>query len=253
MTVIRVILHMIRGLWVLKRLTKRGDRRLMQRRVQLWHRAALHLFNIERVQVGEVPKGPCLIVSNHLSWVDILMIGSMLNVRFLSKAEVSSWPLVGRLAAGAGTLFVHRGDRRSADRALADITEALENGDQVVVFPEGTSTRGPMPIKFRSRLIEAARRAKVPVVPMGLSYHGPGKHWASYAGDDDFVSHMTRLSQAPFIRGRVAIGPALDSELPAAQIARDAQQCVEALLEPVVCEARQAIPDHRAAQSVVPH
>jgi len=114
MTIVRIVLHMLRGMWALKRIKSRGDRRLQQRTIQLWHRKALHLFGIERIQVGELPKGPCLIVSNHLSWIDILMIGSMLNVRFLSKAEVASWPLVGRLASGAGTLFVHRGDRRSA-------------------------------------------------------------------------------------------------------------------------------------------
>jgi 1-acyl-sn-glycerol-3-phosphate acyltransferase len=238
MKLLQIIIHMITGLWTLKRLATRGEPRLTRRRVQLWHRKALHLFGIERVLVGEVPKGPCLIVSNHLSWIDILMIGSIMNVRFLSKAEVASWPIVGRLATGAGTLYVNRGDRHSAEQALQDITEALEAGDQVVVFPEGTSTRGPMPIKFRSRLIEAARRAGVPVIPMALSYHGPGKVFAPYAGDDDFVSHMSRLSQAPFIRGRVAVGHPIDCEEAAAVIARQAQAEVEALLAPVVCEVR---------------
>jgi 1-acyl-sn-glycerol-3-phosphate acyltransferase len=226
MKLIRIILHMLRGMWTLKRLEKRNDVRLTRRKVQLWHRKALHLFGLERILVGDIPKGPCLIVSNHLSWIDILVIGSLMNVRFLSKAEVASWPIVGKLAKGAGTLFVHRGDRKSAEIALDDI--------------ETTSTRGPMPIKFRSRLIEAARRAGVPIVPMALSYHGPGKAFASYAGDDDFVSHMTRLCQAPFIRGRVAIGSAIAPTDAAAVIAREAQSNVEAMLELVVCEDRQS-------------
>lgn len=232
---------MVSGIWTLNRLAKRGDRRLTRRRIQLWHRKALHNFGIERVLVGQVPEGPCLIVSNHLSWIDILMIGSVLDVRFLSKAEVAKWPIVGRLATGAGTLYVNRGDRRSADLALDAIADALAQGDRVVVFPEGTSTRGPMPIKFRSRLIEAARRAGVPVVPMALSYHGPGKELASYAGDDDFVSHMTRLSQAPFIRGRVAIGQPIQIDEPAAVIAREAQSHVESMLAPVVVERAEAV------------
>ncbi len=232
---------MVSGIWTLNRLAKRGDPRLTKRRIQLWHRKALHNFGIERVLVGQVPEGPCLIVSNHLSWIDILMIGSVLNVRFLSKAEVADWPIVGRLATGAGTLYVNRGDRRSADLALNAIADALAQGDRVVVFPEGTSTRGPMPIKFRSRLIEAARRAGVPVVPMALSYHGPGKELASYAGDDDFVSHMTRLSQAPFIRGRVAIGQPIEVDESAAVIAREAQGQVESMLAPVVVERAEAV------------
>ena len=240
MKLIRIILHMFRGMWTLKRLEKRNDVRLTRRKVQLWHRKALHLFGLERILVGDIPKGPCLIVSNHLSWIDILVIGSLMNVRFLSKAEVASWPIVGKLATGAGTLYVHRGDRKSAEIALDDIETALKQGDQVVVFPEGTSTRGPMPIKFRSRLIEAARRAGVPIVPMALSYHGPGKAFASYAGDDDFVSHMTRLCQAPFIRGRVAIGSAIAPTDAAAVIAREAQSNVEAMLELVICEDRQS-------------
>ncbi len=239
MKLIRIILHMLRGMWTLKRLEARNDTRLTRRKVQLWHRKALHLFGLERILVGDIPKGPCLIVSNHLSWIDILVIGSLMNVRFLSKAEVASWPIVGKLAKGAGTLFVHRGDRHSAEIALQDIETALKQGDQVVVFPEGTSTRGPMPIKFRSRLIEAARRAGVPIIPMALSYHGPGKSFASYAGDDDFVSHMTRLSEAPFIRGRVAVGSAIEPTEPAAVIARQAQLNVESMLEMVVCEERE--------------
>ena len=110
-----------------------------------------------------------------------------------------------------------------------------------------------MPIKFRSRLIEAARRAGVPVVPMALSYHGPGKDLASYAGDDDFVSHMTRLCQAPFIRGRVAVGTPIESTVAPAVIAREAQANVETMLEWVVsdascrCVRRDASPQAAAA------
>lgn len=237
MKLVRIILHMLLGLWILQRLGKRNDPRLTRRKVQLWHRKALHLFGFERILVGDLPKGSCLIASNHLSWIDILLIGSVMNVRFLSKAEVANWPIVGRLATGAGTLYVNRGNRRSAEIALTDIEAALGQGDQVVVFPEGTSTRGPMPIKFRSRLIEAARRVGVPVVPLALSYHGPGKDLASYAGDDKFVSHMIRLCQAPFIQGRVAVGTPIESTVAPAVIAREAQANVETLLEWVVSDA----------------
>ena len=121
MKLVQIILHMVRGLWTLKRLARRNDPRLTRRQVQLWHRKALHLFGFERILVGDLPKGPCLIVSNHLSWIDILLIGSVMNVRFLSKAEVASWPIVGKLATGAGTLYVNRGDRKSAEIALSDI------------------------------------------------------------------------------------------------------------------------------------
>ena len=74
---------------------------------------------------------------------------------------------------------------------------------------------------------------------MALSYHGPGKSFASYADDDDFVSHMTRLSQAPFIRGRVAVGSAIEPKEAAAVIARQAQANVESMLDLVVCEERE--------------
>ena len=87
MKLVQIILHMVRGLWTLKRLAKRNDPRLTRRQVQLWHRKALHLFGFERILVGDLPKGPCLIVSNHLSWIDILLIGSVMNVRFLSRCH----------------------------------------------------------------------------------------------------------------------------------------------------------------------
>lgn len=101
------------------------------------------------------------------------------------------------------------GDRHSAERAVADIASELTCGHRVVIFPEGTTTRGPMPIKFRSRLFQAARQAGVPIVPIALSYHGAGNALVSYADDDQFISHLFRICGAPFICGRISVGKPL--------------------------------------------
>ena len=231
MKVFYILCHMVSGLISLRKLSTEADLRTLRRKIQLWHQKTMTLLEIGSTLSGEIPKGPCLIVSNHLSWVDILLIGSFEDVRFVAKAEVAKWPIVGKLASGAGTLFVRRGDRHSAERAVADIASELTCGHRVVIFPEGTTTRGPMPIKFRGRLFQAARQAGVPIVPIALSYHGAGNALVSYADDDQFISHLFRICGAPFICGRISVGKPLSPHEPATTIAKRAQLCVERMLE----------------------
>ncbi len=229
-----ILCHMVWGLFSLRKLSAGADHRTLRRKIQLWHQKTIKLLEISSTLSGDIPIGPCLIVSNHLSWVDILLIGSFEDVRFVAKAEVAKWPVVGKLASGAGTLFVRRGDRYSAERAIADVASELTCGHRVVIFPEGTSTRGPMPIKFRSRLFQAARQAGVPIVPIALSYQGAGKSSVSYADDDQFILHLFRICGAPFIRGRISVGEPLSPHQPATAIAKRAQISVERMLEATV-------------------
>lgn len=237
-----IALYMVSGLFSLKMLSPGSDQRALQRKIQLWHQKTLGRLEIHRTLSGDIPEGPCLIVSNHLSWVDILLIGSFADVRFVAKAEVATWPVVGKLASGAGTLFIRRGDRHSADRAVADIASELTCGHRIVIFPEGTTTRGPMPIKFKSRLLQAAREAGVPVVPIALSYHGAGKEWVAYADDDQFLSHLIRICRAPFIRSRVSVGKPIFSNESVTTIATRAQSCVEQMLDVVVFSGETGTP-----------
>lgn len=147
---------------------------------------------------GQAPEGPALLLSNHISWTDIPVLGGLMKTRFLSKAEVGEWPLVGWLARQAGTLFIKRGSGEAAERR-DDIRKTLEAGESVLIFPEGTTSSGLTVLPFFPRLIGAATAADVPIVPVSIAYlrEGDPCHIAPFIGDDEFHHHLVRMLAAP--------------------------------------------------------
>ncbi|MDJ0832518.1 MAG: lysophospholipid acyltransferase family protein [Gammaproteobacteria bacterium] len=131
-----------------------------------------------------------LIVANHISWLDILVLGGLFNVRFLSKSEIRGWPFVGWLSAASGTLFIERG--RGSEISNTLITEALRQGDNVLIFPEGTTTDGVSVKPFHPRLFKSAISAQKPVTPVMISYLHRHQPNTGIAWDDD-TSFMTTL------------------------------------------------------------
>lgn len=155
-------------------------------------------------ETGTLPEGPVLLLSNHISWTDIPVLGGLMEIRFLSKAEVARWPLVGWLSRQAGTLFISRGGGEAAQRR-DDISQTLQAGQSVLIFPEGTTTSGLTVLPFFPRLIGAASAAGVPVVPVTIAYLRDGEpcHIAPFIGDDEFHHHLLRLLAAPAPEVRV--------------------------------------------------
>jgi len=118
---------------------------------------ALRIFQIETRVAGRLP-GRGLLVCNHLSYVDILVLAALTPSRFVSKSEVRKWPVFGWFAHLAGTIFVERSKRSQAARAAEEIGVALREGPVVVLFPEGTSSGGETILPFKSSLLEPAAR-----------------------------------------------------------------------------------------------
>ncbi|GLU37204.1 lysophospholipid acyltransferase family protein [Pseudomonas sp. NBRC 100443] len=148
-----------------------------------------------RVKVyGELPRQPALWVSNHVSWLDIPLLGALAPLTFLSKAEVRQWPLAGWLAEKAGTLFIRRGSG-DGSRLGEQIAGALQLGRSTLIFPEGTTTDGRGLRNFHGRLLAGAIQAGVPLQPVALRYLRDGEpdHLAPFIGDDDLLSHLLRL------------------------------------------------------------
>lgn len=148
---------------------------------------------------------PCqdnaLLVCNHISWSDIPVLGSLQPIRFLSKAEVSRWPLIGWLARQAGTLFIVRGGGQ-ARKVRRQIADTLSAGETVLVFPEGTTSAGLTVLPFHGLLLQAAATSGKPVQPLTIAYRRAGRpdHLAPFVGDDAFHRHLLRMLSQPAAR-----------------------------------------------------
>src|SRR5688572_6586249 len=180
-------------------------------RVQHWARGMLKRLGIELVVVGAPARTESLLlVSNHISWLDILALHAACYCRFVSKADVARWPLLGTLATGGGTLYVKRHSRRDAMRVVQRMAEALKDGDIVAVFPEGTTGDGSSVLPFHSSLIQAAITASAPVQPVALQIvdrrSGAPSRAASYMGDESLLDSLGRTLRARELRVVVAFG-----------------------------------------------
>ncbi|MDX1754439.1 MAG: lysophospholipid acyltransferase family protein [Marinobacter sp.] len=162
---------------------------------------AVRSLGIQVQQQGQAARGPVLFISNHISWSDIPVLGGTAPLRFLSKAEVGQWPVIGWLAHQAGTLFIQRRSGKSA-RSREEIANTLRQGQSVLVFPEGTTTAGLTVLPFHQRLLWAAADAGVNIQPISIGYLRDGQpdHLAPFIGDDDFQSHLTRLLKKPAVK-----------------------------------------------------
>jgi 1-acyl-sn-glycerol-3-phosphate acyltransferase len=174
-----------------------------------WLRRGIAILGVTVISRGEVSAKPALFLSNHISWLDILVLATQTDAGFVAKAEVARWPLLGWLAGVAGTEFVRRGSHADTKRVLARMVARLKAGEQLAIFPEGTSTGSLVPLRFRPRLIQAAVEAEVPVQPVAL-YYG-ARPDVAFIGDDSFLSHLWRLLLAEPVLAEVGFLPELSS------------------------------------------
>jgi 1-acyl-sn-glycerol-3-phosphate acyltransferase len=173
-----------------------------------YYRALRALLRIHVRVEGEPARGRAvLFVSNHVSWVDIVVIGSIQPVAFVAKREVASWPLVGITAKMQRTVFVDRARRHQAADAVNEIVERLKGGTSVVLFAEGTSSDGNRVLPFRSALVGAVRQAAMQagagglIQPMSICYTGlhgiaMGRQYrplVAWYGDLDFIPHIKKF------------------------------------------------------------
>jgi 1-acyl-sn-glycerol-3-phosphate acyltransferase len=152
-----------------------------------------------------------LIVSNHLSYLDILCYSSIAPCIFVSKSEVRGWPVFGRLATNGGTIYVDRGSRTDAGRVAAEIENALRGGIRVVLFPEGTSSGGDSVLPFYAPLLESAIRAGASITAACISYEiegGDPRQDVCYWGDMTFATHFLALLGKGKVHANILFGEA---------------------------------------------
>ena len=138
--------------------------------IENWLHRSAEIIGIDFQVHGTPSQPPVFVVANHISWIDIIIISSVLPVSFLSKAEIRSWPIIGTLAAKAGTLFIHRGAKNGAEEAVKLMHLKLDAGHSVMSFPEAKTTDGTQVHPFHARLFAAAIDADVLIQPVALTY-----------------------------------------------------------------------------------
>lgn len=208
---LRVLAHGLHGWLVIRLAFPRWPQQRRDARVQVWARDTLRILGIPLKVEGQPPlQGPVLLVANHLSWLDILVLHAARHCRFVAKSEVRRWPLIGALATGGGTLYIERDKRRDAMRVVHHVAAGLKAGDVVAVFPEGTTTDGRQLLPFHGNLIQAAISAGVPVQPVGLRFvdrkTGRDSQGPLYIGDDTLVGSLWRTLAGPPFTARVRFG-----------------------------------------------
>jgi 1-acyl-sn-glycerol-3-phosphate acyltransferase len=144
--------------------------RLLQGIAHHWFRLVQRTLGVRQAVSGTPASGPVLIAANHVSWLDIVVLGTHIGTCFVSKSEVADWPVMGWLARQGGTLFIHRGHHDSAERIAHDMTARLVRKDRLLFFPEGTTSDGTHVKRFKNRLFQPALQVGAPVQPVAIRY-----------------------------------------------------------------------------------
>lgn len=158
-----------------------------------WYRLLLKVLNIRVRCCGRAAEDAMLWVSNHVSWLDIVVLGAQRPMSFVAKSEVGGWPVVGFLARRNGTLLVRRGDADSTRRTAEAMAWLLRQRRAVMLFPEGTSSNGDGVLRFHSRLFQPAVLAGARVQPIALAYRGEARPSVPFVGDDAFLPHLWKV------------------------------------------------------------
>ena len=229
------------------------DLRLQRSIPHFYHRILCALIGVRIREVGRrSTASPALILSNHVSWLDICVISALAPVVFVAKSEVAGWPVFGWLAKLQRTIFINRQARHQTGAATAEIAGRLLGGDAVVLFAEGTSSDGIRVLPFRSSLVGAVHHAlgssthhtHITVQPMSLAYvrfggvpMGRGlRERVAWYGDAELIPHLFHVLSSGAVDVIVSWGEAVAYDMSADRkaIARDAEKSVRRMTTAVL-------------------
>lgn len=215
--VLRVCIHLAAGLWTCALIFPHINDERRSARIKHW---SIRLIAICGVTL-EIKQGGgsstvqrALIVSNHISWLDIFVINSLVPCRFVAKADIRDWPVLGWLCDKAGTVFISRGRVRDVRRIFEGLVTSLHAGEHVAFFPEGTTAAQGVVLPFHANLFEAAIDAEVPIQPFALRYIDAGGNLhpaADFIGDMSFAQSLVAILKAKEITAQLMPLPLLDT------------------------------------------
>lgn len=159
----------------------------------LWSRAMCRILGIRVIRRG-LKNATCgFAVCNHISYLDVFVLGSICPTSFLAKREVKKWPIMGWLATLGGTVFINRELKKSAIGAMREIERKVEYGVMVIIFPEGTTSDGRSIGRFKSTFFSVPARKNKPVIPISISYPGEFLQKAAWYGGMKLGPHFWNL------------------------------------------------------------
>ncbi|WP_087686460.1 1-acyl-sn-glycerol-3-phosphate acyltransferase [Pandoraea sp. PE-S2R-1] len=209
---LRLGLHLARGLLTALMLFPFLSEAGRHRRIRAWSQKLLRLcgMQLEVEQRGPLPESGVMLLCNHVSWIDIFAINAWQPVRFVAKAEIRHWPLVGWLCVQTRTIFLQRERRADARRIMHYLSECLRDDDIITVFPEGTTTDGRSLLPFHANLLQAPVSTGKPVQPLCLFYTdaASGRHTMApaYIGEMTLIESIDMILRAPPMTVRLAVG-----------------------------------------------
>lgn len=235
---IRLLAHLSSGVLTVLLLFPFLDRREREQRLVRWAGRLLGVVGVRVVARGRPPTirgGGALIVANHVSWLDIHLIHSLLPARFISKAEVRDWPVIGWLADKAGgTLFLERTRKSDARRMNELMAGHLRDGDCLALFPEGTTSDGRALLPFFPGLFQPAVAAEATIWPAVIRYLDAGGGYnpaAAYYGDMSLLASLRHILQSPGIVAEIHFLPAIAARgLSRRELAAEAESAIRAAL-----------------------
>jgi 1-acyl-sn-glycerol-3-phosphate acyltransferase len=188
------------------RSVKVGRRKLDEFMLNSLNRMICRVFGIKARCAGELLEGPVLIVANHISWLDIVVLHSFAAMSFVAKAEIENWPLFGYLANKGATIYHRRGSHDSASGVVAQMLAKLESGGRVAIFPEGGILPGQEIKRFHARMFKVAVDADCPVQPVMLRYMRNGQRdpEVTFINGENFMVNLGRLLGRPACTAEVS-------------------------------------------------
>jgi 1-acyl-sn-glycerol-3-phosphate acyltransferase len=209
----QIWVHVICGVCTLSFIFPFLDRSNKDRKIQAWSKRILKIFHMQLVvhDAHLLDRGPYLIASNHISWLDIHVINAFKPIRFVAKSEVAEWPIFGWMAKQLGTVFIRRDSARHARQVVGQMAEVLKT-ECVCIFPEGTSTIGELVLPFKPNLFESAISAQVLVFPLAIQYLSKGSKERSqtpaFVGDMGLLESMSKIIKNRSLIAQITIFPA---------------------------------------------
>ncbi len=206
--------------------------------VRTWARSLAWILNVQIEVQGDSGPPPRFVVSNHLSYLDVIVLFTAIDGFFVAKSEVASWPILGFLARSTGTLFIDRTRKSDLTRVTALVERVLDSGANVLLFPEGTSTQGASVLPFKPSMFEAAIRGSRPVSAASVTYStpegAPPAHLAvCWWGDMTFSKHCYELIGLRSISARVVFAGQPIVAPDRKSLALLAHEAVESIFTPV--------------------